>query len=1183
MDFALRSRHRPPPEDGLEKSYRATGLHGILLNVTASDFSNHGLILHTSNRLESLVTQLAGGLQATPASPLQPEIVIVQSQGMARWLQLELATRLGVCANVQFPFPRAFVRQAFRAFDPSVPESDPIHPSLVTWQLWELLPWVAREPGGEPVARYLDGDVEGRKRFQLAVRIARLFDDYAVFRPDLVLRWDHGQDADWQARLWRRWRETHGHDHAAVLRARFLEQVARASQCPPGLPARVCLFGISALPPFYVEVFEQLGKWLSIHLFLLQPASVYWGDVLSAKAALKRSDRIPPAPSELGRHEANSLLASLGGQGRDFLNVLLAVTEFNARDDFADPGRDSLLHAIQSDILNLRNSDATGNDAPIDPADHSVQVHSCHSPLRELEVLHDHILHWFSTEPQLRPRDILVMTPDIETYAPLIDAVFGAPSQHAAGPAIPFSVADRSSGSASHVLSAFVRILGLAGGRLGVATVLELLESPSIRKRFELSEAEVFQAREWLRAAGVRWGEDEQHRRRLQLPALRQNTWADGLDRLLLGYAMDGTSGELFAGILPCDGPEGSVSQPFGRLLRFARRVFATVHDLETSRSLTDWVTLLRNIIGEFFAESEEAEPELHLLRDIVSQLDKHRKSAGLTEPLPLPVLLEYLNPILEDDQFHSGFLTGRVTFGALKPMRSIPFKVICLLGMNDSAFPRSDLRLGFDQMAIQPRLGDQSKREDDRYLFLETLLSARQRMYISYVGQSIRDNSQAPPSVLVCELLDYIDQGFKLSNAATSTVQTPTDHVPPAPGAALQARGRGSRKTRVPQNQLSLQWPDMEGGTAAESPAASVSMRAHLTVKHRLQAFSIEYFTRSRRLFSFSTENFRGCEALRTVEPLAPFVGTPLPEPDESWRTIDIHALAEFFANPARYFLTRRMDIRLPRPVSELTEREPMELDAIDRFTLKSELLEKRLAGADLMSLRPAFLASGRLPLGKAGDLLYQELCEYIEEFQESLTRFRPKERLPVADLDLQGGAFRLAGRFDHVTSLAVLHYRPAQVTPKDRMRAWIQHLAWCAASPASNLISVVVGEPPPKGRRSPGVVYPSIEIQSARSLLEKLLEHYWRGLSEPLRFFPRTSLKFAEIDRNNADRGPDAWKDSLRQARKEWESDRFSRGEDDDEHYRICFHHFDPLDGDFRALARSIGQPLLQHERPL
>jgi len=235
------------------------------------------------------------------------------------------------------------------------------------------------------------------------------------------------------------------------------------------------------------------------------------------------------------------------------------------------------------------------------------------------------------------------------------------------------------------------------------------------------------------------------------------------------------------------------------------------------------------------------------------------------------------------------------------------------------------------------------------------------------------------------------------------------------------------------------------------------------------------------------------------------------------------------------------------------------------------------------LTALRPACLASGRLPLGKGGELLYAELCESIEEFHERLVRFRPGERLEAPNLDLHLDGFHITGRFDHVTSLALLQYRPGVVAPKDRVRAWIRHLAWCASVPGQfPRVSVVMGEPA-RTRTVAGVQYRSLEARAARAFLGNLLEHYWRGLSEPLRFFPTTSLKFAEIDLNNADRKPDAWKDSLRQSRREWTSDRFARGEDDDEHYKICFHDFDPLDGDFMALARSIGQPLLEHEEPV
>jgi exonuclease V gamma subunit len=592
---------------------------------------------------------------------------------------------------------------------------------------------------------------------------------------------------------------------------------------------------------------------------------------------------------------------------------------------------------------------------------------------------------------------------------------------------------------------------------------------------------------------------------------------------------------------------------------------------------------------------------------------------------------------------------------------------------LNDSSFPRTDPRLGFDLMADRPRLGDQSKREDDRYLFLETLLSARERFYLSYVGQSIRDNSPAPPSVLVSELLDYIDQGFIVENGngpvACEAAATPAEtssgeegaaragismvaESNPAPGGSgwsatpglagwggregQERRGRSSRRNRVSPNQLSFDldlstaWapapeqpeqpepePDLRGssgGTAEEARAVVegnnavlgtgrtvagvgggklMAMEAgtprepealpssRLVCKHRLQAFSADYFGGDSKLFSYSLENFRAGLALRLPRKAERFVHGALPEAGDEWRTVDLDMLAEFFANPARFFLTRRLDIRLPRLEAGLLEREPMELGGLDYFELKNELLEKRLAGQKLLELRASFLASGRLPVGQLGEIRYRELCDSIEDLYARLLRYQPQERAEVAELDLVLGDFRVVGRFPHVTSKALLAYRPSQITPKDRMRTWVRHVAWCATATAGYpRHSVLVGE---QARvQMPGALeYQPLETKAARGVLAELLELYWRGLREPLRFFPKTSLKFAEIDLNNGERGPETWRDSLGKARGEWETDRFKEGEQDDDYFKICFHQFDPLDGDFIALAQQIGGPLLEHEK--
>jgi exodeoxyribonuclease V gamma subunit len=1080
-----------------------------------------GLRLFTSNRLEQLAALLADATRASVASPFEAEVVIVQSQGMARWLQFELARRLGVCANVRFPFPKGFAWELFRAADSSLVTEPDGEPEVLVWRLMRLLPAHAVARGFEPVAHYLADDTEGRKRFQLARRVANLFDQYLIYRPEMILRWEDGiatPGEEWQAALWRALAKETRTPHPARLREKFAAALRADTIAPGKLPSRLSIFGISALPPFYVELFEELARRIPVNMFLLQPTPEYWGDIDSARStmrALRRANRSVATPSELHHHAGNRLLASLGNQGRDFLNVLLDATEFDAKDHSEPPVEDSLLNSIQADIFHLRDHAERKLVAPnprILSTDDSLQIHSCHSPLRELEVLRDQMLSWFECDPGLAPQDILVMMPDIETYAPFVEAVFGAAERDRRF--IPFSVSDRGTSASSQVLSSFLALLNLAGGRLGASSVLALLEAQAVRARFDLAESDLPQIRRWIDDAGIRWGRDAAHRAQLGLPALAETTWRHGLDRLQQLAAQPG------------EGIENLNIETLGRFIAFAEAIFAAASQLEQSHPLAAWVELLRNLAVTMFADDDSTEGELRVLRGALRDLEKHARLAAFDESIPLAVLLEHLAPALAEDHLHSGFITGRVTFGALKPMRSIPFKIICLVGMNDRDFPRADTRTGFDLMARAPRLGDQSRREDDRYLFLETLLSARQKFYVSYVGQSVRDNSPAPPSVLVSELLDYVEQGHAYG----------TPDSDPAGSDEPQRAG---------------------------SESGAPFLRDHLVTHHRLQAFNEEYFRPGGRLFSYSAENFTACLALREASSPPAFIPQALAPPDASLRTVSVEQLTSFFTNPSKFFAIERLKFKLPRPKSAIADREPIEIDTLEAYSLKSDLLDRKLAGNSLAEAKPLLTAEGRLPLGRVGDALHRKLCDDVAAFHERLRPYHPERRADPQPVDFAVGDFRITGELPAPTPAGQLLFRPATLKAKDLVRAWLTHVLWHAATDEAAGKTTLVGE---KAKDRSIVAFAS--IPGAKTILTGLLDLYWRGMREPLKFFPATSLAFAEADPVDAEQA----------ARKAWASDEYNRGDDSDEYVALCFRNTNPLDEDFAATAQAVFAPMLK-----
>lgn len=1068
------------------------------------------LNIYTSNRMEHLLDALATVLQPPLASPFEPEVIVMQSKGMQRWLSMELAKRFGVWANGQYPFPNSFVTQLFARVLTDLGDSDPFSPGVMTWKIFGLLPDCIGNAVFAPLRHYLVDDRDDLKRFQLAQKIADTFDQYTLYRADMLKRWEQtdvsGSDEAWQALLWRKLVAGSEGQHRGRLKEQFCNLIGAAAPNPMLLPERVSLFGISYLPNYHLEIIAAAAQVTEINLFLLSPTREYWADILSEKSLA----RLAAEERDL-RIEGNPLLASLGRLGRDFSGMAIELGTLAVRDMdlYAEPEGDGLLHSIQSDILNLNGAEKGTIRKTITKGDRSVQIHSCHSPMREVEVLYDQILSLLENEPGLESRDILVMTPDIETYAPYITAVFdGVRDQNRR---IPFSIADRRLASEGEVASALIRLLALPGSRLGVVQLLDILSLSPVRRKYGLEEEDLATIRDWLERTHVRWGLDEQDRLDLGLPGYRSNSWRAGLDRLLLGYAMSDLDRNLFNNMLPFDDMEGSIVLLLGKLYDFVDRVGQVVHELDRPRPLRDWSEQVRNLLNEFVVSEDDTARELAVISRLVEELVQQEQQSGYGGEISFAVIRALVSSSLEQEQKGLGFMTGGVTFCAMLPMRSIPFKVIAMIGMNDGAFPRQNSAQGFDQIAQSPpKRGDRSLRDEDRYLFLETLLSARSCLYISYIGQSIRDNSEMPPSVLVSELLDAIRRGF------------------------------------VPDG----------GGCTVEH---------QLVTRHRLQAFSRQYFSGDPQLFSYSGDNCRALIEKQSggANP-ALFMPIPMAEPDQEWRDVPLAKLLRFFANPARFFLENRLGIRLENIAEALEEREPFATEGLISYTLKSEILDAALKGDNPELLLPKVRSLGILPPARHGDLLFAEQVSEVKKLAGTVSgTIGAAAALPHLDVDLGIGGFRLYGRLNQIWPERMYRYRCAKTKAKDLIRCWIEHLVLNAAG--------VEGYPRGSMLIMADKCASFTPVADPQTLLQSILELYWQGLRTPLPFFPESALAYA------GSKIP--W--DLGKARAKWKDDSYNDipGEGSDPCFRLCFGKLDPFDAEFERISRLLLEPLLRH----
>lgn len=1030
------------------------------------------LFLHQSNRLETLAAGLARRLAADPPHPLESAVTVVAHPGMGRWLSLQLADALGICANLRFPLPAGFIWEVFARLFDDIPAENRFAPAVMTWGILHHLKALQDDPRFAAPSRYLqDGDP--LKAYQFASRLALLFDRYLVYRPDWILAWERGDAAvdgdDWQAALWRRL-SANG-PHWVHLQERFF--ALGEGEIRGRLPKRVCLFGLPALSPGYLEVLRHLAGFVDVELFLLNPCAEEWSGLVSEDEMARRE--LAADGSELYLEVGNPILGSLGRQGRDLFNILQDYDPGSGEAVFVAAPEDTVLGRLQNDILRLRGGhrahpEDEDEDAPLPLPrnDRSLQVHACHSPMREAEALYDQLLELFRQDPDLAPADVLVMAPDMDTYAPVLEAVFSEPGDR---PAIPYSLSDRGLSAESPLVESFFRLLELPRGRFELDAMAALLEVPAVARRFGLPAAELPRLLHWLQDSGIRWGRDANHRGELGLPAVEQNSWRAGLDRLLLGYAMRGENRILFDGVLPYDEVEGGISDLAGGVAAFADTLFTLQQELQQPLDPAGWAARLNRLIDHCFAPDQEEEAQIQALRDALNALAEEMTLAGYQDALDLEVLLHHLRTLVEQAGGDRRFLAGGVAICALTPMRALPFKAICLVGMNDGAFPRDERPLGFDLMARQFRLSDRSRRADDRYLWLETLISARKHLYLSYTGQDVRDNSSKPPSVLVDELLDYLETRFLVDDG---------------------------------------------------------DLRRQLVVRHPLQPFSRRYFADDPRLFSYSPElavvaQTRGDETPRDL------LTKPLPEPDAEWRQIELDRLLRFIAGPVRFFLRERLGLQIEAGAEELEPREPRELPFLEGLELEGRMLEACLAGQSPDPLMQLERARGLLPHGGWGEQTFLRLWDEVDAFATETADQLPAGPEQILNVHFRDQGLSLDGSLAGVTAQGLYHCLPRDPWVNERLVLWVRHLALNLQDlPETARHSRWYG---------PGGVLTlrPLAAETAAARLGDLLAAYWEGLCHPLHLFPKTSWAYmAELhqssDRDKAMRkAANTWEDGF------------------------------------------------------
>ena len=1053
------------------------------------------LRIHASSRLETLATRLADEMRRhPPADPLEPERIVVPDPLMGQWLRLEVATHLDIAAHLRIEQPAEFAWAAMREVLEGLPQKSVFGPPFLRWRIFDRLKdWT----GDDEIADYLaDGDA--RKRFELADRLAIAYDRCRVYRPQSIRDWQQGTSDDWHARLWaalaagdnqpRHWVD-------AIDSYRLAVQ-GRDATSPR---KRVSLFHVAMVSPTYVEVLRLAARVMDIHLFLLSPSRTFW-------------DAMPERDDRGYYEEHNDLLSAWGRPARD-LQALLSAKQDAAvivdRPPTADmPRHATCLAALQRDILGV-GSNSESNERGPEVRDDSIQVHVCHSATREVEVLHDRLLGIFAAHPDIQPADVLVLTPDLDTYAPMVEAVFGSAGR------IGFSIG-RQRLKEGAALSAFLDLLKLPGSRYTASDVLAPLLASSVRGHFDLDDNDLPTIRDAVARARIRWGIREGHSTALGVPASEHHNWRRGLNRLLLGYAMQ-EDDVLVQDITPCaldrwGSRTGAADyELLGRFHRYCERAFSLNRWVDREHSAADWTEHLRTrVLDRFFTEHSsgpEAVREVSTVTRLIEEFDEQCKLAGASQPIPFTVLRDVLNEQAAKAVRSAPRLADGVTVAALASGQIFPAKVICAVGMNDGAFPRRPATAPFDFQAdlfdgMARRPGDRDGRDEDRFAFNETVLAARRCLVLTYTGRDLQEDKPIPPSVVVSELTGYLERRF------------------PVAGADEWAR------------------------------------------PHPLQPFSPRYFRQDDRdsagLFSYSRPMADAARALRaeSAEPQR-FEGEVATDvPLEPTRELELDELIRFADSPSKYFVRNRLGMELDTRDDEVEDEEPLDLNALEVWQLKSDLAGSGTADEDQTIKLAA--ARGLLPPANLGLVQHRESSAQVAALIEKLHLLGRHSDAPRHEVDVVLGDTRLVGGIEHFDagSNQLLWWRIGRIRAKDMIGVWLRLLALICdrQEPAEALLLGC-------GKEVDETVLTGPAPTAAGPLLRDWIDAWRLGQERPLPLFPATSWEWT---------AKEDWNWATENA---WSGQAWSEGHDPS--HRLVFGE-NPCNQQFKDLARRLLNPL-------
>jgi len=720
-------------------------------------------IVYKSNSLNTLLLEAYKIIQEKPLNNIfEKEIFVYDSKILFQYLNIFIAEKIGISANIKLYHPNDFIWKLFEIISPKKKLKNTFTHSMMIWKIMKII-------DDKKIFENYNKKEAKLQKFKFSFLMANIFEQYIFYRPNWINEWETEKNTSiidqndiWQIKLWieiiKNSKKTHQYSyHFANLFYNFQKLFEEKKIQKKHLPSRCFIISSFALNPSYIRIFQNISTYINIYFLYVTPFKKnIFNFIQDNNIFLNQKKNKKPCD--------NSLIKLWGQYEKIYALYIIRSKEMKIINCFKENNNRNLLNSIKNDLL---KKNINKKKRFLISTDNSISINICFNKKNEIEILHKKLLIFFNKNSSIKPKDVVVTSFSIENYISSINSVFASENNKKQ---IPFFIANKFSKKTNIIISSFKKILNLANSRFHNEEILEFLDIPEIAKKFNLSEEEIKILYYWIEEANIRWAIDCKHKDYLSFPKNKQNTWLYGIEKLLLSYAMNDTE-KVWNNILSCSSINGSRTEIIEKLIIFIKTLKKWQKKLSRSQYLIHWHSLSKDLINDFFFCSQKIEKSIKMIQKNWTEMINNNLSSGYLKKVSINILIKnffykyYFNN-------HQKFLPDVVNFCHPNAVCYIPFKIICIIGADHLSVPKINHLDKFNLLKKYPLIEDINIYQKYCYLFAQSISCAEQYFYISYVGYSIKDESKIYPSILIDQLLHYISSNFCFSGDCNLSLQ---------------------------------------------------------------------------------------------------------------------------------------------------------------------------------------------------------------------------------------------------------------------------------------------------------------------------------------------------------------------------------------------------------------------------